>query len=619
MTEDKIISEFGNQSGLNQTISSALQFLRPPPNLKPSEWAERNVYIPVGNAIPGLIRFDHAPYQREPLDMTENPECNRITLMWGAQVGKTMLALCAQAYKIAQNPQSQIMMQPSQGDLKTWLETKFNPLVDANDRLTQVIAKPRSREGVNNQNMKSFPGGFLMFSWSGSPKTMRGRSAPFIVCDEVDGYDKTSEGHPVSLLWQRAATFGDQRKLLEISTPTIKGASWIEKAYGDGDQRRFHVPCIHCDHTQPLEWKNVIWPEDKPLDAQYACSNCGSLWTDAERIAAIRKGEWVAERPFIGHASYHLSELYSCFRKLGDIAQSFLEKKRSGDLQTFVNVSLAETWEEGGEGIDEHTLADRCEDWGELVPEEVIILTAGVDVQDDRLEVEVVGIGRDEETWSIDYVTLNGDPSSPKVWEDLDSVLFGEYETKDGRMLGIRATAIDTGGHHTQSVYRYVKARESRRVFGIKGVGGEGRPLVGRPSKNNIGKVRLFPVGSHTAKEMVYGRLRIQEPGAGYCHFPIERSDEYFKQLTAEKLVIRYVRGHAKRVWVKTRPRNEALDVRCYAMAAYSIIGVNVNTIASKMERAVKPEQENEPEQPTMREKLRPSRRRQGGFVNQWR
>lgn len=620
---DDVIKKFGNIDGLRKAINSAAHHLQPPPDLKPSEWSEKNIRIPIGNAVPGLIRFDHAPYQREPLDMTADPQCNRITLMWSAQVGKTMLALCAQAYKIAQDPQSQIMMQPSQGDLGTWLETKFNPLISSNDELQYLIAKPRAREGVNNSRMKSYPGGFLMFSWSGSAKTMRGRSAPFIVCDEVDGYDKSQEGHPVSLLWQRAATFGDRRKLLEISTPTIKGGSWIESAYDQGDQRHFFVPCPHCQHKQNLEWKNVIWDEDQPQTAKYGCSNCGSLWSDGERIAAIRQGEWVSKKPFNGHASYHLNEMYSCFRKLGDIAQSFLEKKRSGDLQTFVNVSLAETWEESGEGVDDHVLLDRCEQYSAKIPSEVIMLVAGVDVQDDRLECEVLGIGRDEETWSIDYFTLNGDPSSPAVWQDLDSVLFDEYEREDGESMSIKATAIDTGGHHTQSVYRYVKAREMRRVFGIKGVGGEGRPLVGRPSKNNIGKVRLFPVGSDTAKELVYGRLKIQEPGPGYCHFPDHYVEEYFKQLTAEKLVTKYVRGHSKRIWVKSRPRNEALDVRCYALAAYAITGSNVNQIASKMARRQPAIEQAAPAEETQ-QKQQPSKRRRptnrsGGFVTNWR
>jgi len=577
------MNDFDNFDGLRRTIQAAARHFRPPPDLKPSEWAEQNIRIPIGNAVPGLIRFDHAPYQREPLDMTADPECQRITLMWGAQVGKTMLALCAQAYKIGQDPQSQIMMQPSQGDLATWLETKFNPLVESNQEIQELIAKPRGREGVNNQRMKSYPGGFLMFSWSGSPKTMRGRSAPFVVCDETDGYDKNQEGHPVSLLWQRAATFGDRRKLLEISTPPIKNASWIESAFEQGDQRRFWVPCPDCGERQPLRWSNVSWREDAPETAEYACNHCGSLWNDAQRIAAIRKGSWRAENEFRGHASYHLNELYSCFRKLGDIAQSFIEKKRSGDLQTFVNVSL-------------------------------VVAVAGVDVQDDRLEVEIVGVGRDEETWSLEYFTLPGDPNSAQVWGDLDAVLFASYRTNDGRELGVRATCIDTGGHNTQVTYKYVKARESRRVFGIKGVGGEGRPLVGRPSRNNIGKIRLFAVGADTAKELVYGRLRITEPGPGYCHFPKNRDSEYFEQLTAEQLVTRYVRGHAKRQWVKKRRRNEALDVRCYAMAALYISGLNVNILAAKSARdAAQPGDDGE-----QKARLPAQQRRRGGFVKNW-
>lgn len=603
-------NNFDNWTGLRDCIRSASHHLKPPPDLKPSEWAEQNIRIPIGNAVPGLIRFDHAPYQREPLDMTANPECNRITLMWSAQVGKTTLALCAQAYKIGQDPQSQIMMQPSQGDLGTWLETKFNPLVTSNEELERLIAKPRGREGVNNQRMKSYPGGFLMFSWSGSPKTMRGRSAPFVVCDETDGYDKSTEGHPVSLLWQRAATFGDRRKLLEISTPTIKNASWIESAFDQGDQRHFYVPCGDCGEYQPLRWSNVTWDDGKPETAIYACGKCGSMWNDGQRIAAIRKGEWRTDEPFTGHASYHLNELYSCFRKLGDIAQSFIEKKRSGDLQTFINVSLAETWEESGEGVDVHVLESRAEDWGDTWPEDVIIAVAGVDVQDDRLECEIVGIGRDEETWSLEYFVIPGDPSGPQVWADLDAVVFSSYHTEDGRELSVRSTCIDTGGSHTQSVYRYIKSRESRRVFGIKGVGGEGRPLVGRPSKNNIGKVHLFPVGADTAKELVYSRLRITEPGPGYCHFPKSRDPEYFEQLTAEQLVTRYIRGHAKRTWVKKRRRNEALDVRCYAMAALYISGINVNILANKRAQPG----DEEAEQPAPR-----PRKRGGGFVNNWR
>lgn len=592
---------FPNARGVAAAIAHAQQHLRPPPDLRPTEWAERSVKVPIGNAIPGLIRFDNAPYQRGPLDMTSNPDCQRITLMWGAQVGKTTVGLCAQAYRIEQNPTSQIMMQPSQGDLHTWLETKFNPLVEANDALQELIAKPRGRDGVNNQRMKSYPGGFLMFSWSGSPKTMRGRSAPFIVCDETDGYDRTAEGHPVGLLWQRAATFGDQRLLLEISTPTIKGSSWIEAAFEQGDQRRFYVACPHCGGHQVLRWSNVKWDKDEagghlPETARYLCAaeGCGTLWSDGERVAAIRNAErlgagWKADKPFRGHASYHLNELYSCFRKLGDIVQSFLDKKAAGDLQTFVNVSLAETWEEVGEQVSTVGLIERAERFSAPVPAGGLVLTAGIDMQEDRLEVETVAWGLGEQSWSVDYTVLWGDPLQGDVWSDLDDYLGQTWLHRSGAMLPISASCLDTGGRsgYTQAAYEYARGKTGRRLFAIKGVPGWGRPIVSSPSRKQSGqrarKVDLFAVGVDEAKLIVTRRLMLQEPGPGYCHFPVERDPEYFAQLTAERLVTRHIKGFPVREWHKSRDRNEALDCRVYALAALKIVNPNMAAAAKRL------------------------------------
>lgn len=586
-------ADFGNVDGIVRALARAQRQLRPPPDLKPSEWAERSLRIPIGNAVPGPIRFDNAPYQREPLDLTADPSCQRITLMWGAQVGKTQTALCAQGYRIEQNPTSQIMMQPSQGDLHTWLETKFNPMVEANARLQELIAKPRGREGVNNQRMKSYPGGFLMFSWSGSPKTMRGRSAPFIVADETDGYDRTHEGHPVGLLWQRAATFGDLRQLMEISTPTIKGASWIESAYEQGDQRKFHVPCPHCEHRQVLRWANVRWDKDDdgnhlPETARYACEECGVLWTDGERIGAIRRGVWVASKPFRGHASFHLSELYSCFRKLADVVQSFLDKKAAGDLQTFVNVSLAETWEEQGEQADPTGLMQRVEVFPAPVPAGGLVLTAGIDMQEDRLEVETVAWGLGEESWSVDFKVLWGDPLHGDVWDDLDDYLAQTWLHESGAQLPISAAALDTGGGagYTQAAYEYARGKQGRRLFAIKGMGGWGRPIVSAPSRKRTGKrtrpVDLFTVGTDEAKLIVKRRLTAPE-GPGHCHFPADRDPEWFLQITAESLVTKYVKGFPIREWHKRRDRNEALDCRVYALAALKILNPNLPRVAKRL------------------------------------
>ncbi|WP_298938127.1 phage terminase large subunit family protein [uncultured Ruegeria sp.] len=591
--------DFANAAAIVWATRQAKRFLRPPPNLAPSEWAEQNVRIPVGNAVPGLIRFDNAPYQREPLDMMASPDCERITLMWGAQVGKTQTALCGQAYFVAQNPCSQIMMQPSQGDLHTWLETKFNPLVEANEELQDAIAKPRGRDGVNNQRMKSYPGGFLMFSWSGSPKTMRGRSAPKIVCDETDGYDRTNEGHPVGLLWQRAATFGDQRLLLEISTPTIKGASWNESAFEQGDQRRFHVACPKCGGHQTLKWRNVRWDKDDdgnhlPETAYYQCDAhdpetgevCDAKWTDGERVAAIRNAEsigagWKAKKPFRGHASYHLSELYSCFRRSQDIVQSFLDKKAANDLQTFTNVSLAETWVEEAEEVEADVLRARAKPYPAQVPAAVGVLTAGVDMQEDRLEVEVVGWGLGEESWNIDYQVFWGDPTDDVVWDELFEYLGQTFEHESGALIRIVATCVDTGGSKglTTAAYGQLAGKHRRKIFAIKGKGGWDRPVVSPPSKTKTGRkgrpVTLFTVGTDETKLIVARRMML-ETGPGTCHFPDTRDPEYFEQLTAERLVTKMIRGFPFREWHKNRDRNEALDCRVYAYAALKIDNPNI-------------------------------------------
>ena len=571
------------------------EFFRPPERLKPSEWAERNIYIPVGNAIPGLIRFDNAPYQREPLDMMADPSCRKISLMWAAQTGKTNVVNCGIGYFIAKTPQSQIVMFPTQGDLSTWLETKLNPFVSTSEELSDRIAKPRGRSGVNNQRMKSYPGGFLMFSWSGSPNTMRGRSAPKIYCDEIDGYEITPEGDPMNLLWQRAATFGDDRMLLATSTPTIKNLSKIENSYEEGDQRQYFVPCPHCKEYQPLKWSNVKWGKDAtghhiPESAHYECDYCTKKINDGHKLTMLRHGEWRSKRPFRGHASYHLNELYSPFRRFRDVVSSFLEKKHSNDLQTFVNVSLAETWEEDGERVDLAGLMSRVEKYPAPVPMGGVVLTAGIDMQMDRLEVEVVAWGEGEESWSIDHKTVWGDPLFGEVWSELDDYLDTAWLHESRNKLPISASCLDTGGTsgYTQAAYDYVKNKRGRRVFAIKGIGGWGRPIVASPNWKRSGpqqrKVDLFPVGVDESKLIVYKRLGITTKGAGYCHFPDSRDPEWFNELTAETLRTRYSKGHPIREWHKTRARNEALDCRVYALAAMKIINPNFVRLAGKLE-----------------------------------
>ncbi len=310
------------------------KYFLPAKEMNISPWSEAYVYLPAGtSAVPG--RWRTLPYQVGVMEAAENTKINKITLMWGSQLGKTALINNILGYYIQHQPASQMMMQPSETDTKIWLNTKFYPMVRNSKEIERCLAKPRGRDGVNTNQMKEYYGGFLMMAWSGSPNTMRGRSAPKIYADEVDGYERTSEGHPVNLLWQRAATFGSKRKLLITSTPTHKGASFVEMSYLSGDQRQFYVPCPHCNEFQTLQWKNVTWQSDKGKhdieSARYACEHCGSLINDGQKLAMIRKGQWRANMPFNGHASFHLNELYSPFRTFADIVQSFLEKKQTGD------------------------------------------------------------------------------------------------------------------------------------------------------------------------------------------------------------------------------------------------------------------------------------------------
>ncbi len=618
----KSISEtFSNIDGVLLATKRAMINLVPPPDMLPSEWAEKNIRIPVGNAIPGPINFANAPYQRGMLDAIKEPGIRRIDFMTGAQLGKTTVQQCITGYFIEHEPRSQMFVQPTQGDVQTFLETKLRPMIDANPKISSKMAKQRGREGVNNSRIISYVGGWLMFSWAGSPKTLRGRSAPITQADEVDGMQTTPEGDPVELLTQRAATFGDMALGTRSSTPTIKGASRIETGYLEGDQRRYYVGCPDCEEPQYFKWPNVKWDgrrstetkdaeqdigqEHMPETAMYACEHCGSLWDDGQRIAAVRNAErlghgWKAARPFRGHASFHAPELLSTFRRLRDIVQSYLDKLAVGDVQSFINVSLGETFEETGEKADAETLFKRCEQYRAPVPAGGLVLTAGIDMQTDRLEVEIVAWGMGEESWSIDYTVLWGDPLHQDVWDDLTDYLAQTFVHESGAQLAITAACLDTGGTagYTQAAYEYARGKTGRKLFAIKGGSTWDAPLVAAPSRKQSGKnarkVDLFLVNVNEGKLTVMRRLAQEKKGAGYCHFPEGREMEYFHQLTAEKLMTRYVKGFPVREWHQTRPRNEALDTRVYALAALKIAAPSMKRLAERLK--VPENHEKEPE-----------------------
>ena len=516
--------------------------------------------------------------------------------MSSAQVGKTELLLNIVGYFMDHDPAPMLLLQPTLQMAEAFSKDRLAPMLRDTPSLTKKVKDPRARDSNNTLLHKAFPGGHVTLAGANSPASLASRPIRIFLADEVDRFPLSAgtEGDPLALGGKRTNNFWNRKKVY-TSTPTVKGQSRIEMAYSQSDMRRYYVPCPHCENKQPLEWKNLRFDP-----VAYICDHCGAEIEESNKQAMLMAGEWVAEGDAGKSAGFHLSELYSPWRKWQEIIDDFKEAKKTTEtLKTFINTSLGETWEEEGEQVDGHALLARREDY-DGVPEEALVLVAGIDVQDDRLEMEVVGYGLGEESWSIDYVVLYGDPGRLELWNRLEEHLLKDY---DGHR--IKSAGLDTGGHYTQQAYQF--AKKHRFVHALKGKSVAGSPIVSRPSNTNKMKVPLYGVGTDTCKELLYSRLKINEFGPGYCHYSRERDEEYFNQLTSEKRITKYVKGFPRLEWVKMRPRNEALDVRVYSMAALAIL----NPVFDAIARNKQPEPENEPPTPPRTtQRRRPSMRK---------
>lgn len=551
------------------------------------------------------------------MDSYSDPHVKEIVVMAGAQLGKSEILLNIIGMHMHLDPCPLLMLQPTVEMAQSFSKDRIaNGLLRSTPCLQGKFKEARSRDANNTTMHKVFSGGgSLSLTGANSAAGLASRPIRVVLADEVDRMPTSagSEGNPIQLARKRTATFFN-RKIVSVSTPTNKNASAIEDAYDASDQRRFYVPCKHCNESQTIKWSHVRWFDNDPMTAAYCCDSCGAMWNDGERRWSIARGEWKANEEFKGIAGFHISGLYSPWASLSDMVKEFLSvKKNPEQLKVFVNTVLAETYEEEGEKVDDHELAERREPMA-MVPATVAFATCGVDVQDDRLEVTTIFWAKDDECYVYSHDVIVGDPSTPQLWRDLEILLFRTFETEDGREVSIRSTAVDSGGHFTNTVYKFCKKHYGRRVFAIKGQGGEGVPIAGRPSKNNTVKCPLFMVGSDATKDLLFARMRVKQPGAGYIHFSDDLPDTYFQQLTAEKVVTRFVRGYKKRVFVKIRPRNEALDCFCYGIAALSILNTDVNSILDRLEYR-EDATEKEPQKNARAPFIPPMKK---GFVNNW-
>ena len=582
---------------LERIVSQAFSVFETPPEMTVSEFADVERHLSSeSSAMVGLWDTSVTEYLRGIMDAVSDPAVEEVVVMSASQCGKTEVILNTLAYHVAYDPCPCLIVMPNDSMCQSLSRDRIAPMVRDSPILKGTIAEAKSRTSGNTITHKTFRGGSLTLASAQSPANLSARSVRLVCFDEVDRFPASSgsEGDPVHLGKMRSVSYWN-RKILMTSTPTIRNESRIETAYLNSDQRKFHVPCERCNGFQVLEWANVKWDSRDYESAKYECKHCGHLWADQDRQRAVRLGRWEATHEKEGVAGFHLSGLYSPFISMTQAVQEFQSAKGHPEiLRAWVNTYLCESWEEESERISTNDLIERREQFADECPDGVLVITAGVDVQADRLEALVVGHGKADELWFLAHRIFYGSPASDDLWTELSDYLLQPWRLPNGKDLKIAQTLVDSG-YETQKVYQFTKRMAPYRVNASKGIGGTGRPAVGRPSKSNSARVPVFPVGTNTLKDVVFNRLKVAECGPAYWHIPETMDEEWCYQLTSEKAVKRYTRGIPRIEYIKLRPRNEALDLAVLNLASFAMLNVNTEKVASRLEDMRKPEPKTKP------------------------
>lgn len=575
--------------------------LKPDSRLLVSDWADQNIRLSSKNAAePGYYRTNRTPYVREIADsLSPSSPVETIVFMKGSQVGGTQIFTNWVGYIIDQNPGPTMIVQPTESLAKKYSRQRIDPMIQENEKLTEKVRPPRERDSGNSVLLKEFVGGLLNLAGANSSVGLRSLPIKYLGLDEVDAYpeDIDDEGSPVELAIARTRTFS-RKKIFIVSTPTVDGRSKIQMEFDDTDQRYYHVPCPHCGEMQTLKWSQVKYEVEKhgtkevPKSVHYECEHNGCKILEHHKTEMFASGKWVAKFPERSKKKigFHLSALYSpvgWFSWEDCVVDWLKSRKNPNKLRVFVNTILGEVWTEKGDAPDWENLYRRREDYAvNSVPKGAYFLVCGVDVQGDRIEAQVVAYGPELESWSIDYRVFPGSTSTEAPWMELSKMLSETWVMPWGGSAPIRMMAVDSG-YNTQYVYNWVRKYPPNRVIAVKGQ--ENLPLiVGQPKHVDVssgGKkiprgLLLWSVGVSLIKTELYGYLKLQPPledelfAPGFVHFP-QYGPDYFKQLTAEQLVLRRnKKGQTKYEWEKTG-RNEALDTFVYARAAAAVLGVD--------------------------------------------
>ena len=578
--------------------------LTPDPLLTVSEWSDRHRMLSSkASAEPGRWRTSRTPYLKAIMDcLSPTSPVERVVFMKAAQLGATEMGNNWIGYVIHHAPGPMMAVSPTVEMAKRNSKQRIDPLIEESPVLADLIAPARSRDAGNTILAKEFRGGVLVMTGANSAVGLRSMPVRYLFLDEVDGYplDVEGEGDAISLAEARTRTF-TRRKILIVSTPTISGASAIEREYEASDQRRYFVPCPHCSHRQWLRFEQLRWDKGQPETAAYVCESCDTAIAEHHKTWMLEHGEWraMADGSSGKTAGFHLSSLYSPvgWRSWREIAAAWeaAVNKESGSaaaIKTFKNTELGETWVEEGEAPDWQRLIERRDDYRiGSVPAGGLLLVGGADVQKDRIEVSVWAFGRGKESWLIEHRVLMGDTARDSVWKRLAEMLAESWTHASGAAMPLARFALDTG-FATQESYAFVRACRDSRVMAVKGVA-RGAALIGTPTAVDMtqgGKklrrgIKVFSVAGGIAKLEFYNNLRksadVGEDGltpvfpAGFVHLP-KIDAEFIQQLCAEQLITRRDRnGFAIREWQKMRERNEALDCYVYARAAAAAAGLD--------------------------------------------
>lgn len=584
-----------NKVVISSLVGTIMEGFRPPRKLTLSEWADEYAYLSAETSAESG-KWHSYPYQRGIMDAITDRNIERVVIMKSARVGYTKIINHAIAYHIHQDPCPMMVVQPTDQDAEDYSKDEIGPLFRDTPVLQDLVAEDKSRTSTNTLRKKIFPGGQLLLVGANAPTGFRRVTVRVVFFDEVDGYpaEAGTEGDQIRLGIRRTDTFWN-RKIILGSTPTTKGYSRVENYFELTDQRRYFVPCPFCGHMQYLRFPQFKWETGKPETTKYECEKCQELIDHSQKGWMIERGEWRAtSKGKPRYAGFHVWAAYSYSPNStwADIVSEFLETKDDPtQFKTFVNTVFGETWEEKGEAPEWQRLYERRELYQlNVVPKDAFVLTAFCDVQKDRLEVEVVAWGRNMESWSIDYRIFPGEPyKSPDdvSWERLTVMLSEQWPREDGGHMMLERLGVDSG-YATQTVYTWARRSDPLRVIVTKGME-RGALLISQPREVDVRDARrkkriyrglkVWHIATNLAKSEVYGWLRmVRDPDQpvpwGWCHFP-EYDAEYFKQLTAEQVVSKVVKGYRKYIWQKVRERNEALDCRVGNRAMAALVGID--------------------------------------------